>query len=137
MTSTPSSLSAARGDAVKAIILAGAGPDFSSGHDVNERDSPIPADPVATLGAGLTTPGIEGRHAFECEAYLGLCRRWRDLPKPTIGQAHGRIIAGGPMLLWPMDLDSRGRDGNICRSRRRLRSQWGGVFLPHVGSRTA
>lgn len=97
-------VSAARDDAVKAIILAGAGPDFSSGHDVNERDSPIPADPVATLGAGLTTPGIEGRHAFECEAYLGLCRRWRDLPKPTIGQAHGRIIAGGLMLLWPMDL---------------------------------
>nr|AAW81701.1 FadB [Pseudonocardia autotrophica] len=48
--------------------------------------------------------GVEGRHAFECEAYLGLCRRWRDLPKPTIAAAQGRSIAGGLMLLWPMDL---------------------------------
>lgn len=94
----------ARDDSIKVIILSGAGPDFSSGHDVDERESTIPADPVATFGAGLGAPGVEGRHAFECEAYRGLCRRWRDLPKPTIGQAHGRSIAGGLMLLWPMDL---------------------------------
>lgn len=95
---------AAQDDEVRVIILAGEGPDFSSGHDVSERESTIPGDPVATFGAGLGAPGAEGRHAFECEAYLGLCRRWRDLPKPTIGQAHGRSIAGGLMLLWPMDL---------------------------------
>jgi enoyl-CoA hydratase len=95
---------AARDDDVRVIILAGAGPDFSSGHDVSERESALPGDPVATYGAGLGASGVEGRHAFECEAYLGLCRRWRDLPKPTIGQAHGRSIAGGLMLLWPMDL---------------------------------
>ncbi|OUC79401.1 enoyl-CoA hydratase [Gordonia lacunae] len=94
----------ARDDSIKVIVLSGAGPDFSSGHDVDERESTIPADPVATFGAGLGAPGVEGRHAFECEAYRGLCRRWRDLPKPTIGQAHGRSIAGGLMLLWPMDL---------------------------------
>lgn len=94
----------ARDDSIKVIILSGAGPDFSSGHDLDERESTIPADPVATFGAGLGAPGVEGRHAFECEAYRGLCRRWRDLPKPTIGQAHGRSIAGGLMLLWPMDL---------------------------------
>lgn len=89
---------------IKVIILAGEGPDFSSGHDVDERESRIPDEPVATFGAGLGEPGVEGRHAFECEAYLGLCRRWRDLPKPTIGQVHGRSIAGALMLLWPMDL---------------------------------
>ena len=89
---------------VKVIILAGEGPDFSSGHDVDERESRIPDEPVATFGTGLGEPGVEGRHAFECEAYLGLCRRWRDLPKPTIGQVHGRSIAGALMLLWPMDL---------------------------------
>lgn len=95
---------AAGDDEVRAIILAAEGPDFSSGHDVSERESVIPGDPVATFGTGLGAPGAEGRHAFECEVYLGLCRRWRDLPKPTIGQAHGRTIAGGLMLLWPMDL---------------------------------
>ena len=96
--------STASDDDVKVIVLAGEGPDFSSGHDVAERESVLPGAPVATFGTGLGGPGVEGRHAFECEVYLGLCRRWRDLPKPTIGQAHGRSIAGGLMLLWPMDL---------------------------------
>lgn len=47
---------------------------------------------------------MEGRHLFECEAYIGLSRRWRDIPKPTIAEAYGRSIAGALMLLWPMDI---------------------------------
>ncbi|RLV55592.1 enoyl-CoA hydratase [Aeromicrobium phragmitis] len=89
---------------VKVIILSGDGPDFSAGHDLSERGSTLPGSPVATLEGAFGAAGVEGRHAFECEAYLGLCRRWRSLPKPTIGQAHGRCIAGALMLLWPMDL---------------------------------
>jgi enoyl-CoA hydratase len=95
---------AAQDSAIKVIILAANGPDFSSGHDVTEALAPIPGPPVATMHGAFDGPGVEGRHAFECEAYLGLCRRWRDLPKPTIAQAQGRSIAGGLMLLWPMDL---------------------------------
>ncbi|PKW18629.1 enoyl-CoA hydratase [Saccharopolyspora spinosa] len=95
---------AVRDRTVRVIILAGAGPDFSAGHDLDERDSRIPGPSVATLEGAFDADGVEGRHAFECEAYLGMCRRWRDLPKPTIGQAHGRCIAGALMLLWPMDL---------------------------------
>ncbi|MEV6138689.1 enoyl-CoA hydratase [Nocardia sp. NPDC051990] len=88
---------------VKVIVLAADGPDFSSGHDL-DADFSLPCGPVATLQAGLESDGIEGHYAFECEAYLGLCRRWRDIPKPTIAQAQGRTIAGGLMLLWPMDI---------------------------------
>ncbi|MEV4124504.1 enoyl-CoA hydratase [Nocardia sp. NPDC049707] len=88
---------------VKVIILAADGPDFSSGHDLAAGFS-LPCAPVATLQSGLGSDGIEGHYAFECEAYLGLCRRWREIPKPTIVQAQGRTIAGGLMLLWPMDL---------------------------------
>ncbi|MGV0715722.1 enoyl-CoA hydratase [Mycolicibacterium sp. XJ662] len=95
---------AAADDAVKVVLLAGAGRDFSAGHDLSEITTELPCQPVATLAGALDAPGVEGRHAFECEAYLGLCRRWRDLPKPTIGVAHGRCIAGALMLLWPMDL---------------------------------
>ncbi|MGH8999265.1 MAG: enoyl-CoA hydratase-related protein, partial [Acidimicrobiia bacterium] len=29
---------------------------------------------------------------------------WRNIPKPTIASVHGRVIAGGLMLVWPMDL---------------------------------
>jgi enoyl-CoA hydratase len=95
---------AARDRAVKVIVLSANGPDFSSGHDVTERHPLVPPKSVATTEGVFDADGIEGRHAFECEAYLGLCRRWRDIPKPTIGQAHGRTIAAGLMLLWPMDL---------------------------------
>jgi enoyl-CoA hydratase len=42
--------------------------------------------------------------ATEAEMYVGLCWRWRNLPKPTIAQVQGKVIAGGLMLVWPMDL---------------------------------
>lgn len=88
---------------VKVIMLAGDGPDFSSGHDVRGPFD-IPCAPVSTMGGDFEAPGVEGRHLFECEAYIGMSRRWRDIPKPTIAEAHGRSIAGALMLLWPMDI---------------------------------
>lgn len=94
---------AAADDDVRAIILAADGPDFSSGHDLRAGFH-LPGTPTATLAGGFKGPGVEGHHSFECDAFLGLCRRWRDLPKPTLAQAHGRSIAGGLMLLWPMDI---------------------------------
>ena len=42
--------------------------------------------------------------AREAEMYVGLCWRWRNIPKPTIAQVQGKVIAGGLMLVWPMDL---------------------------------
>ena len=36
--------------------------------------------------------------------YLGMCRRWHDLPKPTIAMVHGACIAGGLMLAWVCDM---------------------------------
>jgi enoyl-CoA hydratase/carnithine racemase len=96
-------LAAANDAAVRVIVLAADGPDFSSGHDLAHGFT-VPRGPVATMGGHLGHGMAEGHYAFECETYLGLSRRWRDLPKPTIAQAQGRSIAGGLMLLWPMDL---------------------------------
>jgi enoyl-CoA hydratase len=42
--------------------------------------------------------------AVEEEIYLGMCRRWRNIPKPTIAQVQGKCIAGGLMLAWVCDL---------------------------------
>src|SRR5262249_6828676 len=89
--------------AIRVIVLAADGPDFSSGHDLRAGFG-LPCAPVATMAGGLDAGGAEGHYAFECETYLGLCKRWRDIPKPTIAQAQGRTIAGGLMLLWPMDI---------------------------------
>lgn len=96
---------------VKVIILAAAGPHFSSGHDLREQGGDpkkIHAEmekfPSVLPWAGYTAEGAEGTYARESELYVGLCKRWRDLPKPTIAQVQGKVVAGGLMLVWPCDI---------------------------------
>ncbi|MFT7219417.1 MAG: enoyl-CoA hydratase [Candidatus Azotimanducaceae bacterium] len=93
---------ASHDDDCKVIVLAADGPDFSSGHDMKDRE-PITHKPVGTWG-GFTQPGVEGHWGFEEEVYLGLCWRWRNIPKPTMVEVQGRVIAGGLMLVWPFDI---------------------------------
>ncbi len=97
---------------IRVVILAADGPDFSSGHDLSAPFT-MPCSPTATMEGDFDAPGVEGHFAFECEAFLGLCRRWRELPKPTIAQVHGRVIAGGLMLVWPMDLIVASQDATF------------------------
>ena len=97
--------------AVRVVVLAAAGPVFCSGHDLNED---WPSGPFATEGGsgrspvgcwgGFSQPGAEGWMATEEEMFLGLCWRWRNLPKPTIAAVQGKVIGGGLMLIWPCDL---------------------------------
>jgi enoyl-CoA hydratase len=94
-------------DEVGAIILRGAGKHFSSGHDLGtpERDADTSNMMRRTPWyAEEGRPGAERGYVREQEIYLGLCRRWRDLPKPTIAAIHGACIAGGLMLAWVCDL---------------------------------
>jgi enoyl-CoA hydratase len=93
---------AAFDDDVKVVIVAGEGPHFSSGHDLKDRDS-YEMHPIGISG-GYAKPGAEGYMAFEEEIYFNMCRRWQQLPKPTIAQVHGKVIAGGLMLMWVCDL---------------------------------
>jgi len=98
---------AAADDAVKVIVLSGAGDHFSAGHDIGtpERDIDQSFDRRAGLWWDhVGKPGGESRYAREQEVYLGMCRRWRELPKPVIAQVHGACIAGGLMLAWVCDL---------------------------------
>jgi enoyl-CoA hydratase len=93
---------AAHDSDTKVIILAGDGPHFSSGHDLKGDDG-FTSEPIG-VAAGFDRPGVEGYMANEEEVYLHMCRRWRDLPKPTIAQVQGKTIAGGLMLAWVCDL---------------------------------
>lgn len=100
---------AAADDDVHVIILAANGPHFSSGHDLDEIGSGAAHDNIKaedTVGTwcGFGCAGAEAQMAYEKEAYLGLSERWRNLPKPTIAQVHGKVITGGLMLVWPCDL---------------------------------
>ncbi|MCP4755053.1 MAG: enoyl-CoA hydratase [Proteobacteria bacterium] len=94
---------AAQDDTVKVIILSAAGKHFSSGHDLRDQANMDEFNPVGNWG-GFDQPGAEGRMAIEQEIYLGMCWRWRNLPKPTIAQVQGKTIAGGLMLVWICDL---------------------------------
>lgn len=90
-------------DDVKVIVLAADGPHFSSGHDLRNTQTGSDFEPHCMTG-GYAKPGQEGSMANEEEFYLGMCWRWRNVPKPTIAQVQGKVIAGGLMLVWPMDL---------------------------------
>ncbi|MEV0266098.1 enoyl-CoA hydratase [Streptomyces sp. NPDC050617] len=98
---------AADDDTVKVVVLAGAGEHFSAGHDIGtpERDAHLPFDRKAGLWWDHSDKaGAESRFARESEVYLGMCRRWRELPKPVIASVQGACVAGGLMLAWVCDL---------------------------------
>src|SRR5580658_1258107 len=92
---------------IKVIVLAGAGDHFSAGHDIGTpgRDVHVPYDRKAVLWWDHTDKeGADARYAREMEVYLGMCRRWREMPKPSIAMVHGACIAGALMLAWVCDL---------------------------------
>ena len=98
---------AAMDDAVKVIVLQGAGKHFSAGHDIGTpgRDVNVSTPERVTLWYDhVNKPHGEFWYAREQEVYLGMCRRWRELPKPTIAMVQGACIAGGLMLAWVCDL---------------------------------
>ena len=98
---------AAADDSVKVVVLAGAGDHVSAGHDIGTpgRDIDRSFPRRATLWWDhVGKQGVESRYARESEVYLGMCRRWRELPKPTIAMVQGACIAGGLMLAWCCDL---------------------------------
>jgi enoyl-CoA hydratase len=94
-------------DDVRVLVLAGAGEHFSAGHDIGTpgRDVHVRYDRKAVIWWGHTDKaGADARYAREMEVYLGMCRRWREIPKPMIAMVHGACIAGGLMLAWVCDL---------------------------------
>ncbi|MHB9879339.1 enoyl-CoA hydratase [Pacificimonas sp. ICDLI1SI03] len=91
---------------VRAIVLGGEGKHFSAGHDIGTpgRDVSKSFDRVHLLPDHVGKKGAEFLYTREQEVYLSMCRRWRDMPKPTIAMVQGACIAGGLMLAWVCDL---------------------------------
>ncbi|HSZ35714.1 MAG TPA: enoyl-CoA hydratase [Acidimicrobiales bacterium] len=102
-------LAAEADDTVRVVILGGAGPMFSSGHDLGSKASreeymPGPNQHPSHTINGATRKGSESLMLQEWHYYFENTRRWRNLRKITIGQAHGDVYAAGLMLLWACDL---------------------------------
>jgi enoyl-CoA hydratase len=93
-------------DAVRCIVLAGNGKHFSAGHDIGTpgRDLHHEFEKREILPGHTNKPAAELLYTREQEQYLGMCRRWRDTPKPTVAMVQGACIAGGLMLAWVCDL---------------------------------
>ena len=93
-------------DAVKVIVLKGAGKHFCAGHDIGtpDRDLDKSYDIKSMWYDHTKKEGGEFYYAREQEIYLGMCRRWREIPKPTIAMVHGACIAAGLALAWVCDL---------------------------------
>ncbi len=96
-------------DEVRVVILGGTGPMFSSGHDLGTKASveemmPGPNQHRSWQTNGGSRLGTERLMLQEWHYFFDNTRRWRNLRKITIGQAHGDVYAAGLMLLWACDL---------------------------------
>ncbi|TWP54120.1 enoyl-CoA hydratase [Lentzea tibetensis] len=92
---------------VAVIVLTGAGDHFSAGHDIGSpgRDVDVSFERKAVMWWDhVGRAGGDLRFAREMEVYLGMCRRWREIPKPMIAMVQGACVAGGLMLAWVCDL---------------------------------
>jgi enoyl-CoA hydratase len=102
-------LEAEADDDVRVVILGGMGPMFSAGHDMGSKVSleeqlPGPGQHPTRQINGGTRKAAEALMLQEWHYYFENTRRWRNLRKITIGQAHGDVYAAGLMLLWACDL---------------------------------
>src|SRR4051794_11785506 len=92
-------------DEVRVVILGGVGPMFSSGHDMGSKQAmeEYATHPTRKIN-GATRKGAENLMLQEWHYFFDNTRRWRNLRKITIGEAHGDVYAAGLMLLWACDL---------------------------------
>jgi enoyl-CoA hydratase len=85
-------------DDIRVVILAGAGKDFSAGHDLGTKEA---------VAAGDKEPpelNIEECLKMETERWLENPMYVRDLDKPTIAMVQGHVIIGGLILMSMCDL---------------------------------
>ena len=91
-------IKATKDDAVRVIILAGAGKHFSAGHDLGSPQE------VADQKKNAVDDGFKGEYRRISERFFENTMRWRDIPKPTIAQVQGYCIMGGLMIASACDL---------------------------------
>lgn len=96
-------------DRVRVVILGGAGPMFSSGHDMGTPESraemaPGPDQHPTVRSDGGTRQGAERLVLQEWHYFFQNTLRWRNLRKITIASVHGPVYAAGLMLMWACDL---------------------------------
>ncbi len=85
-------------DAVRVIMLSGAGEHFSAGHDLGTPEERADREKRGYV-ADPSSRYLSMKERL-CEMHL----RWRNLAKPTIAMVQGYCIFGGWMIASAMDL---------------------------------
>lgn len=93
---------------VHVIVLAGAGKDFSAGHDLKAYVGEAAAD---EWHEKRKTP--EGKFEHERKLYFEKCLAIRDLETPTIAMVQGHCVAAGLMLAAMCDLIVAAQDATF------------------------
>lgn len=88
---------------VRVVILCGAGPCFSAGHDLSHWSSPA-GEINDIMDVSAVRGSAEDRTRHEQDMYYDKCLAIRNLSKPTIAQVHGHCIAAGMMLAAMCDI---------------------------------
>ncbi|MDZ7684952.1 MAG: enoyl-CoA hydratase-related protein [Gammaproteobacteria bacterium] len=101
-------------EAVKVIIVTGAGEHFGAGHDIGSQGM---RDELDEFPRDLS---LKGRvEAMDRGVYFALHDKWRNLSKPTIAAIRGYCIMGSWMLAASCDLaiaSETARFADRCRS---------------------
>ena len=84
---------------VNVIVIVGAGPHFSAGHDLKAYVGEAPSD---EWHEKRKTP--EGKFEHERRMYFEKALAIRDLETPTIAMVQGKCVAGGLMVACMCDL---------------------------------
>lgn len=85
-------------DDCRVVVLSGAGPSFSGGHDLDS------AEQVAERESFDREAGSFTRAERYRDIYLDSHLRWRNLTKPTVAMVHGYCVFGGWMIAAAMDV---------------------------------
>ena len=113
---------AAEDDAVRVVIVAGAGQHFSSGHDLGSPQE------RADRQRRPYAPDLSGEYKRTWDMNIANTLRWRDFPKPTIAQVQGYCIMGGVILATACNLIVAADDARFCDRTVR----WGGAHVQYA-----
>jgi enoyl-CoA hydratase/carnithine racemase len=91
---------------LRVVVLAGAGPSFSAGHDLNAAVQD--EDYARNLGT------VEGRMWQEAEVFVRPVTLLRELPMPTVCRVQGHCVAAAMMLVAAADLVVAAEDAQFA-----------------------